>query len=544
MALASPEKVVLGSIAFVIFWILAVFPAVPFLPIGRTAGSLLGAMLMIIFRVITPAQAYAAIDLSVLGLLFGTMVVSIYLERANAFKYLGILFSWKSYGAKDLLCRVCIFTAVSSALFTNDTCCVLLTEFILKIARQNNIPPHPLLLALASSANIGSSATPIGNPQNLIIALQSGISFGDFLLGILPAMLVGIFVNALILLGMYWKLLYIKKDEENVLDDEIISADDAASHQFSPVHMSHRPSFEHDHVSDSIDARTSPNRSSNRDHLGITDKIHCRTPGNDVESVMTSGAAKEVAGIDSFSRKLEAKIAVEGEQGLREVANSIEDGIPLEDSEKKETLIKKWRRKSWKACLYLVTLGMLIALLLGLNMSWTVLTAALVLMVLDFKDAGPCLDKVSYSLLVFFCGMFITVDGFNRTGIPSTLWNVMEPHARINHAGGVAILAFVILFLSNVASNVPTVLLLGGRVAASAAAISPGETKRAWLILAWVSTVAGNFSLLGSAANLIVCEQARRAKPLGYTLSFWTHLKFGLPSTLIVTAIGLVLIRS
>lgn len=52
--------------------------------------------------------------------------------------------------------------------------------------------------------------------------------------------------------------------------------------------------------------------------------------------------------------------------------------------------------------------------------------------------------------------MFITVDGFNRTGIPSALWNVMEPHARINHAGGVAVLSFVILFLSNVASNVPT----------------------------------------------------------------------------------------
>ena len=87
------------------------------------------------------------------------------------------------------------------------------------------------------------------------------------------------------------------------------------------------------------------------------------------------------------------------------------------------------------------------------------------------------------------------------------------------------------------------VLLLGARVAASAAAISKGNEEKAWLILAWVSTIAGNFSLLGSAANLIVCEQARRAPNLGYTLTFWTHLKFGLPSTLIVTAIGLTLVR-
>lgn len=87
-------------------------------------------------------------------------------------------------------------------------------------------------------------------------------------------------------------------------------------------------------------------------------------------------------------------------------------------------------------------------------------------------------------------------------------------------------------------------LLLGARVAASAAIISPDEETRAWLILAWVSTVAGNLSLLGSAANLIVCEQARRAQYFGYNLSFFSHLRFGVPSTLIVTTIGLLLIMS
>ncbi|CAB4301886.1 unnamed protein product [Prunus armeniaca] len=113
----------------------------------------------------------------------------------------------------------------------------------------------------------------------------------------------------------------------------------------------------------------------------------------------------------------------------------------------------------------------------------------------------------------------------------------------IDHATGIAVLALTILVLSNLASNVPTVLLLGARVAASAAAISAAEEKKAWLLLAWVSTVAGNLSLLGSAANLIVCEQARQAPYLAYTLSFWSHLKFGVPSTLLVTAIGLTLIR-
>jgi Na+/H+ antiporter NhaD/arsenite permease-like protein len=52
--------------------------------------------------------------------------------------------------------------------------------------------------------------------------------------------------------------------------------------------------------------------------------------------------------------------------------------------------------------------------------------------------------------------MFITVDGFNKTGIPNTLWELVEPYSRIDNAKGVALLAVVILILSNVASNVPT----------------------------------------------------------------------------------------
>ncbi|KAJ0967147.1 hypothetical protein J5N97_024064 [Dioscorea zingiberensis] len=492
MALATVSDVVLGSVAFSVFWVLAVFPAVPFLPIGRTAGSLLGAMLMVIFHVIGPEQAYASIDLPILALLFGTMVVSIYLEKAQLFKYLGKLLSWKSRGNKDLLVRICLISAFSSALFTNDTTCIVLTEFVLKLARQHNLPPKPFLLALASSANIGSTATPIGNPQNLVIAVQSKISFGKFFIGILPSMLVGVFINTVLLLLMFWRSLSpsvrdVEKEIEEVVDVDVRSYnddenDEVSTHRFSPARMSHLLAHE--------------------------------------------GNPEENKGVP------------------RVVLNVVKDGSDqaLPSDALKKTVDK--RALFLKSCIYVVAVGMLVSLLMGLNMSWTAITAALALVVLDFRDAGPCLDKVSYSLLVFFCGMFITVDGFNRTGIPSAFWNFMEPFSRINRTSGVVVLSLVILLLSNIASNVPTVLLLGAQVASSAAAISPEHETKAWLILAWVSTVAGNLSLLGSAANLIVCEQARRSQDVGYTLSFWGHLIFGVPSTLIVTSIGLPLIRA
>ncbi|KAI4340883.1 hypothetical protein MLD38_025678 [Melastoma candidum] len=166
------------------------------------------------------------------------------------------------------------------------------------------------------------------------------------------------------------------------------------------------------------------------------------------------------------------------------------------------------------------------------------------------RDARPCLDKVSYALLVFFCGMFITVYGFNTTGIRNRLWELMEPYARIDRASGVAALAAVILVLCNVASNVPTgdrqnlttlAGITGGRV--SCCDISRQRKE----VVAYISMDKHRGRELVPTrltANLIVCEQARCAPyPIGYTLSFWSHLKFGVPSTILVTAIGLLLIR-
>ena len=83
---------------------------------------------MVLFQVIYADEGYDSIDLSILGLLFGTMVVSVYLEKVDAFKYLGRLLSSNCLGAKDLLCRICVISTISSALFTNDTSCMVLTE--------------------------------------------------------------------------------------------------------------------------------------------------------------------------------------------------------------------------------------------------------------------------------------------------------------------------------------------------------------------------------------------------------------------------------
>lgn len=382
MAMASTFKVVLGSIAFAIFWVMAVFPAVPFLPIGRTAGALLSAMLMVLFQVITPDEAYDAIDLPILGLLFATMVVSIYLERADMFKYLGRLLSYKSKGGKDLLIRVCLISAISSAFFTNDTTCVVLTEFVLKMAQQNNLHPEPFLLALASSANIGSSATPIGNPQNLVIAVQSHIPFGKFLLGIIPATLLGVVVNVVILLCMYWRLLSHQMDEEQPTQVELVVDEEVISHKFTSVTMSRLPSINSNEDMNHfvhVDVRnfSMPFERGHSDHMPKTRICFSET------DLQRLGSSKmEENGWSNFSH------------GNGQANGYAHGGVAQSLDGKESTNVGKWRRFARKSSAYLVTIGMLAALLMGQNMSWTALTAALILIVLDFKDAMPRLDKV------------------------------------------------------------------------------------------------------------------------------------------------------
>lgn len=518
---ASPSKVVRGCVAFVVWWVFAVFPRLPLFPIGRNAGSLLGGTLMVILQVLSPDGAFGALDLPILALLFGTMVISIYLEKADLFRYLENALSWKTRGGMDLLCRLCLLAGLSSALFTNDTTCIILTKFVLKLCKEKKLRPKPFLLALACSANIGSAATPIGNPQNLVIAVSSGISFGRFLAGVLPAVVVGLLVNTLLLLLCFYRSLWLPEPDPT-------------------------PGPNPAGISEDVENAAAPH------------------PERITQSVNT--VAEETPGLETVREAGNGGEDVRGDGGERDWTTRMERvllrllGLFFKDVQRWEDGARfgLLKRRLWKVSIYLVTLGMLAALLGGLSLPWTAVTAAVVMMLLDFSDAGPSLNQVNYGLLVFFCGMFIATSGFNATGAPEVFWTAVEPHSQINTASGVIVLSLVVIVLSNVVSNVPTVILLGGRVAASAAATGASSDK-AWLILAWVSTVAGNLTLIGSAANIIVAEQARETQGervlreanartgeahepsrLTYNLTFAKHIWFGFPSTLAVIAVGLI----
>ena len=135
--------------------------------------------------------------------------------------------------------------------------------------------------------------------------------------------------------------------------------------------------------------------------------------------------------------------------------------------------------------------------------------------------------EIDWSLLLMFAGLFIIVAGAERELLrPETVAAV----GRL-HLDTVPVLGVVTAVLSNLVSNVPAVLLLKPFVAALP------DHDRAWLVIAMASTLAGNFTVLGSIANLIVVERAARR---GIAIGFWDHFRVGAPLTVLTLAVGTV----
>ncbi|MEH1923085.1 anion transporter [Nostoc sp.] len=161
----------------------------------------------------------------------------------------------------------------------------------------------------------------------------------------------------------------------------------------------------------------------------------------------------------------------------------------------------------------LITGGLLIAFLIGIPPAQATLVAAGLLFITRRIKPQRVLNKVDWDLLVMFSGLFIVTAGVEKLGILNLFSGLVYTP--------LSILGITAL-LSNLVSNVPAVLLLQHLI--------PHPDTRTWLLLAAGSTLAGNLTLLGSVANLIVAEAVAK---LGYQLSFWEHLRFGLPLTVV-----------
>jgi len=155
-----------------------------------------------------------------------------------------------------------------------------------------------------------------------------------------------------------------------------------------------------------------------------------------------------------------------------------------------------------------------------------------ILILIDRQEMDATFAKIDWNLLIFFASLFILVKGFDNQ-YSEYAWKAIKPFMVVDkNPGKIAMFSLLLLVGSNILSNVPLVLLLSSHLSEQKA------PEFAWTLMAFVSTVAGNFTLLGSVANLIVAEKAKKY----YQIGFWEYFKVGALSTILVTVVGVPLI--
>ena len=194
------------DLTITIFLLVYVAMALGHLPgflLDRTAAALVGALLLIVLGRITPAAAWQAIDYRTIGLLFGLMVIASSFAVAGFYGWVARAAGAARVGPQALLAILIAVAAVMSALLTKDVVAAAMTPVLAGICVARRLNPVPFLLGFCFAVNVGSSATLIGSPQNMITAETLGLSFTGFMaMAALPA-LVGLPIIWLVVPVLY-----------------------------------------------------------------------------------------------------------------------------------------------------------------------------------------------------------------------------------------------------------------------------------------------------------------------------------------------------
>jgi Na+/H+ antiporter NhaD/arsenite permease-like protein len=186
-------------------WVSTVILAVTYVvimseKINRSIVALIGASLMIVIGVFSQEEAIKGIDWNTIGLLTGMMILVSVSRRSGMFQYIAV---WSAQAAKahpaKMLLLLQIATAVLSAFLDNVTTVLLMVPVTLAIVKELEVPAYPFLFAEVFASNIGGTATLIGDPPNILIGSQVGLSFNEFVIHLTPIIIVVMAAQALMI---------------------------------------------------------------------------------------------------------------------------------------------------------------------------------------------------------------------------------------------------------------------------------------------------------------------------------------------------------
>jgi len=384
--------------------------ALPFLQLDRTGIALLGAIALIGAGALTLEEAWQAVHVPTLILLFAFMVLSAQLRMGGFYTWVTHRTGHLPLSPPKLLAALIAIVATLSAVFSNDVVCLAMAPVLIDVCLARRLNPVPFLLALACSANVGSALTLIGNPQNMLIGERLQLSFSGYLLEAAIPVVLGLVV--------VWGLIAWRSRSIWAL-----SAEEAATDAV-PAHLEPPP------------------------------------------------------------------------------------------------LVDRWQTAKGLCVAIVVFVLFLTA---PLPREVMALTAAGVLMMSRKLHSTKMLGLVDWQLLVLFMGLFIVNHALDKTGL---MHRVVEHMSALGMDLHEPLPLFIASFvLSNIVSNVPAVMLL----------LPVATHHLAGPLLALASTLAGNLLIVGSIANIIVVDSARRR---GLVIDWRRHARTGIPVTLATMAIS------
>ncbi len=169
-------------IIFLIVYLGMIIGGLPFLQLDRTGVALLGAIALVSINALSMKDAVNAIHLPTVILLFSFMVISAQMRLGGFYDWITHKLAALPLSPSGLLAVLTATSAALSAVFSNDIVCLAMAPVLVDACKQRKLAPVPFLLALACAANIGSAATLIGNPQNMLIGQTLRLPFGGYFL--------------------------------------------------------------------------------------------------------------------------------------------------------------------------------------------------------------------------------------------------------------------------------------------------------------------------------------------------------------------------
>lgn len=404
-------RVIIALTIFMVTYALISFGRLTRGRIDMPAAAMIGGTLMLLTGAVTAQEAIVSIQWQTILIILGMMLIASSLESVGFFTFVAGILARRARTPHLLMVYLSLITAFLSALILNDAVVLIFTPVVIHSARRMNVSSIPFLAMEAISANIGSTATEVGNPQNAYIATISQIGFHLFTAYLIIPTLISLAIAICIALAISGRQ----------MDGNVLATPPADQPRIS--------------------IRTVP------------------------MAFMMFVVFSVFVGFYTSSFT----------------------GIPL----------------------YAVAL---------IGGSFSYFSVPL----LTDKRGRDVLLEVDWGILLFFLGLFILIAGVESSGLISLIIAFFQ-HITGGAVGTVGGMTLISAILSNLVSNVPAVLLLSPFVSAH-------PSVRLWLALAASSTLAGNGTILGAAANVIVARGAARE---GVEMRLTQFARYGLPITLL-----------